>query len=83
MPVIDKPSFLLQYTNVMNNTHDRNLARSQTAFISLIFAVFACAASLVQDPRLSTSERPDDGGMGMVYYERYVSILIPIGSGHV
>ncbi|PBL02271.1 hypothetical protein ARMGADRAFT_1005684 [Armillaria gallica] len=70
MPVIDKPSFLLQYTNVMNNIHDRNLARSQTAFISLIFAVFACAACLVQDPRLSTSERPDDGGMGMVYYER-------------
>ncbi|KAK0206288.1 fungal-specific transcription factor domain-containing protein [Desarmillaria ectypa] len=70
MPVIDKPSFLLQYTNVMNNTHDRNLARSQTAFISLIFAVFACAANIVQDPRLSTSERHDDGGMGMVYYER-------------
>ena len=82
MPVIDMPSFLHQYKNVMDNTHDRNLARTQTAFISLIFAVFACAACLVQDPRLSTSERLDDGGMGMVYYERYVSILIPIGSGH-
>jgi hypothetical protein len=69
MPVIDKPSFLNQYHRVMDNVADHSLARSETAFISLIFAVFACAANLVQDPRLST-ERSDDGGMGMVYYER-------------
>jgi len=54
----------------MDNNHDPVLAQTETAFISLVFAVFACAAHLVQDPRLSTGERLDDGGMGMVYYER-------------
>lgn len=71
MPIVDKPSFLQKYRKLMDNTHDHVLARSETAFLSLVFAVFACAANLVQDPRLTTSERHDDGGMGMVYYERY------------
>ncbi|KAK7060317.1 hypothetical protein VNI00_001082 [Paramarasmius palmivorus] len=70
MPVMDKPSFIQQYEHIMNNTHDRELASSQTAFISLIFAVFACAANLVEDDRLKVSGRTDEGGMGMVYYER-------------
>lgn len=71
MPVIDKPSFLLQYHALMDNQHDVSLARSETPFLSMVFAVFACAARLVDDPRLLTSsENPDDGGMGMVYYER-------------
>ncbi|KIK08566.1 hypothetical protein K443DRAFT_672578 [Laccaria amethystina LaAM-08-1] len=70
MPVIDKPSFLRRYENIMDNTHDHVLARNETAFLSLVFAVFASAAHLVDDPRLTTSERHDDGGMGMVYYER-------------
>ena len=69
MPVIDKPSFIAQYTNIMNNTHDTSLARSQTAFISLVFAVFACAANIAEDPRLKDG-RVDEGGMGMLYYER-------------
>ncbi|KAI3596720.1 hypothetical protein WG66_016356 [Moniliophthora roreri] len=74
MPVMDKPSFLQQYEHIMNNTHDRDLVSSQTAFISLIFAVFACAANLVEDDRLKVSGRTDEGGMGMVYYERqYIS----------
>lgn len=72
MPVIDKPSFLQQYQNIMNNTQNHALIRNETAFISLIFAVFACAANLVQDDRLSMNGRTDEGGMGMVYYERYV-----------
>jgi hypothetical protein len=70
MPVIDKPSFLLQYNNLMDNTHDIDFARKETVFICLVFAVFACAAQLVDDPRLTVGENPDDGGMGMVYYER-------------
>ncbi|KAJ7507534.1 fungal-specific transcription factor domain-containing protein [Mycena galericulata] len=69
-PVIDKPSFLRRYTLLMDNIADPAFARSETAFISLVFAVFACSASLVEDSRLSISESPDDGGMGMVYYER-------------
>ena len=70
MPILDKPQFLRQYEHVMNNRDDRDLHRTQTAFISLIFAVFSCAANLVQDDRLSGGERADEGGMGMVYYER-------------
>lgn len=56
----------------MEKSHDLEVIRSETAFLSLLFALFACAASLVQDPRLNPSGRQDDGGMGMVYYERYV-----------
>jgi hypothetical protein len=58
----------------MDNSHNLDIVRSETPFLSLVFAVFACAANLVQDSRLSTSERHDDGGMGMVYYERYVVV---------
>lgn len=71
MPVIDKPDFLRRYQHVMENIGDATFARSQTAFLSLVNAVFACGAKLVDDPRLSTSEGLDDAGMGMVYYERY------------
>ncbi|KAF8640070.1 hypothetical protein AX17_001311 [Amanita inopinata Kibby_2008] len=70
MPVIDKPSFLEQYTQIMDNKDNLRLVRSQAAFLSLLFAVFACAAHLVSDPRLTTNGWTDDGGSGMVYYER-------------
>jgi len=73
MPVIDKPYFMRKYVTIMDNSHNLEIIRSETAFLSLMFAMFACAANLVQDPRLSTSERHDDGGMGMVYYERFAS----------
>jgi hypothetical protein len=73
MPVIDKPSFLRRYKNIMDNKDDHVVARSEAAFLSLIFAVFACAADLVQDPRIG--DRRDDGGMGMFYYERYVRMM--------
>jgi len=55
----------------MESIHDQVTARNETAFISLVFAVFACAVPLIDDPRLNISDRLDDGGMGMVYYERY------------
>ncbi|KAI0303129.1 fungal-specific transcription factor domain-containing protein [Russula brevipes] len=69
LPIIDKPSFMRQYTYLMDHKDDQHLARSQTAFIAMVFALFACSAQLVEDPRLK-GEREDDGGMGMVYYER-------------
>ncbi|KAF7331806.1 Zn(2)-C6 fungal-type domain-containing protein [Mycena kentingensis (nom. inval.)] len=70
-PVIDKPSFLRKYTEVIgNNPTDPTFARSETPFLALVFAVFACAASLVDDTRLSANGATDEGGMGMVYYER-------------
>jgi hypothetical protein len=56
----------------MQHTRNPTPAGIETAFISLVFAVFACAARFVEDPRLSTGQ-DDDGGMGMVYYERYES----------
>jgi hypothetical protein len=54
----------------MDHTGDVTLSRNETAFIGLIFAVFACAAQLLDDPRLK-GEKSDDGGMGMLYYERW------------
>jgi len=78
MPAIDKPSFLRNYTHVMDNNRSLEVIRTETPFLSLVFAVFACAANLVEDPRLSTSERHDDGGMGMVYYERYRFVTITL-----
>ncbi len=57
------------YAYLMDNKEDLQLARTQTAFIAMVFALFACAAQLVEDPRLK-GEKEDDGGMGMVYYER-------------
>ncbi|KAI0254283.1 fungal-specific transcription factor domain-containing protein [Lactifluus subvellereus] len=69
LPVIDKPTFMKQYTYLMDHKDNQHLARSQTAFIAMVFALFACAAQLVEDPRLK-GEKEDDGGMGMVYYER-------------
>jgi len=70
MPIIDKPSFMGTYAHIMDNYQSLEIVRAETPFLSLLFAVFACAANLVQDPRLATSDRHDDGGMGMVYYER-------------
>ncbi|GBE79261.1 fungal-specific transcription factor domain-containing protein [Sparassis latifolia] len=70
MPVIDKPSFVLKYKYLMEHTNDPLLARTQTAFIALVCAVFAVAARFVDDPRLSKFENLDAAGMGMVYYER-------------
>lgn len=57
------------YAYLMDHKEDQLLARTQTAFIAMVFALFACAAQLVEDPRLK-GEKEDDGGMGMVYYER-------------
>lgn len=54
----------------MDNISDPEFARSEAAFSALVFAVFACSAGLAEDSRLSISESLDDGGMGMVYYER-------------
>jgi len=57
------------YAYLMDHKEDLQLARTQTAFIAMVFALFACAAQLVEDPRLK-GEKEDDGGMGMLYYER-------------
>lgn len=58
----------------MENKHDATHVRSEAAFVALVFAVYACAAHLVDDKRLTLGRSMDEGGMGMVYYERYVSM---------
>ncbi|EJD01089.1 uncharacterized protein FOMMEDRAFT_88846 [Fomitiporia mediterranea MF3/22] len=67
LPVVDKTTFLHAYNNLMDLKHDTNIVRAQTPFIALVFAVFACASRIVDDPRLNGKE---DGGLGMVFYER-------------
>lgn len=69
LPVLDKPTFLKQYHLLMDNTHDPNSVGIDTAFVALTFSVFAVAARFLDDPRLSTG-KADEGGMGMLYYER-------------
>ncbi|KAJ8518348.1 hypothetical protein ONZ45_g4542 [Pleurotus djamor] len=81
MPVLDKPSFLRQYQKLMENKHDAAHVRSEAAFVALVFAVYACAAHLVQDSRLTAGRSLDEGGMGMVYYERAL-ILQYISHAH-
>ena len=56
----------------MDHIGDVAFAQSETAFSSLVFAVFACAARIVDDDRLTAYELGDDGGAGMLYYERSV-----------
>lgn len=69
MPLLDKPSFMVRYKRLMARRSDAAFMEVEAPFISIVFAIFACTARLVNDPRL-TSDRQDDGGMGMVYYER-------------
>lgn len=54
----------------MDNTHDPQAAGVETASVALTFSVFAIASRFLDDPRLATG-KGDEGGMGMIYYERY------------
>ncbi|KAG5220789.1 zinc cluster transcription factor [Salix suchowensis] len=63
------------------NKHDVTHVRSEAAFVALVFAVYACAAHLVDDKRLTLGRSMDEGGMGMVYYERAL-ILQYISHAH-
>jgi len=64
-----------RYGDLMANKDDPAIARTEAAFVALVFAVFACAARLIDDPRLA-ADNLDDGGMGMVYYERCLEYLL-------
>lgn len=69
MPLLDKPSFMVRYKRLMAKRSDSAFIQVEAPFTGIVFAVFACSARLVNDPRLA-SDRLDDGGMGMVFYER-------------
>jgi hypothetical protein len=61
MPILDKSSFLQDY----HALHERMDLRSDAAFLSVVFAVYACAARLVEGQRSPSED------IGIVYYERY------------
>ncbi|KZW03958.1 hypothetical protein EXIGLDRAFT_715981 [Exidia glandulosa HHB12029] len=75
LPVLDKISFLEDYRKLMeeDGNHD------DAGFVSVVFAVFACAARFVDDPRLTEGVTAEEGGVGMIYYERAM-ILYYIGN---
>lgn len=60
---------MIRYKKLMQMRDDADFLDSEAAFTSIVFAIFACAARVLSDARLS-SDTSDDGGMGMVYYER-------------
>lgn len=70
LPVVDKPLFMRQYKQLM----DDNGLSSDPSFVSCVFAIFACAARFVDDERLIERVSAEEGGMGMVYYERCVQL---------
>ncbi|EJD53845.1 hypothetical protein AURDEDRAFT_110574 [Auricularia subglabra TFB-10046 SS5] len=75
LPVLDKISFLEDYNRLM----DENASHDEAGFMSVVFAVFACAARFVEDPRLTEGVSAEEGGVGMIYYERAM-ILYYIGN---
>lgn len=75
LPVVDSTAFLSQYRRLMDER--RISSTSETGFATVVFAVFACAARFVDDPRLiSTGTEQAEGGMAAVYYERYIKVDI-------
>ena len=72
MPVLDKPDFMRRYTLLMDHQADIHFVRKNTPFVALVCSVFAVASRFVEDPRLTSPDHHDEGGMGMVYHERYV-----------
>ncbi|KAH7100638.1 fungal-specific transcription factor domain-containing protein [Auriculariales sp. MPI-PUGE-AT-0066] len=79
LPVLDKQSFLADYHRLIEETNDED--DTDAAIVSVIFAVFACAARFVDDPRLAKEVSVEQGGVGMIYYERAM-ILYYIGQGN-
>ena len=53
---------------------DNNGEGAEAGFVSVVFAVFACAVRLVDDPRLKEGESND--GMGIIFYERCVLFFL-------
>lgn len=51
---------------------DEDGNHDDAGFVSVVFAVFACAARFVDDPRLTDGVTAEEGGVGMIYYERCV-----------
>ena len=71
LPVIDKLSFLQRYRRLMDN----HGAGERGGFVAVVFAVFACAARFLDDPRIRAEGVGKDGrGTAMIFYERFVPV---------
>ncbi|KAG8820684.1 hypothetical protein FRC17_010075 [Serendipita sp. 399] len=68
LPVLDKPSFLLRYTRLMDNDGKGELP----GFVAVVFAVFTCAARFMDDPRIKSGHYKEPRGTAMIFYERRV-----------
>jgi hypothetical protein len=44
----------------------------QPGFVAVVFAVFACAARFLDDPRIKSKNYMDPRSTAMIYYERWV-----------
>ena len=52
---------------------DNHGAGEHGGFVAVVFAVFACAARFVDDPRIRAEGVGKDGrGTAMIFYERFV-----------
>ena len=60
VPILDKSSFLRDYQAL----HERLDLRSDAALLSVVFAVYACAARLLPGAQNQSEDT------GMIYYER-------------
>jgi hypothetical protein len=69
LPIIDKLEFLQRYRQLMDNRG----TGEQGGFVAVVFAVFACAARFVNDPRIRSEGVGKDGrDTPMIFYERSV-----------
>jgi hypothetical protein len=48
-------------------------------FVAVVFAVFACAARFLDDPRIKSVNYNDTRGTAMVFYERWGSLHVAAG----
>jgi Fungal specific transcription factor domain len=68
LPVLDRPSFLERYQRLMDN----NGMGEKPGFVAVVFAVFACAARFLDDPRIKLTHYSDPRSTAMIFYERFV-----------
>lgn len=66
LPVLDRPSFLVRYRRLMDNEGEGE----KPGFVAVVFAVFACAARFLDDPRIQATHYRDSRSTAMIFYER-------------
>ena len=81
MPVIYKPHFMQRYQILLNGHQSENL---DVAFLSVFFAVCACASGLLPRENGSSSTAAQYYGPGLQYYESAVLLHFKsVGEGSI